>query len=213
MSLSSHARLAPRAPRQERGERRVAALLDAAASVIAEVGYETATMSEIAERAGACIGSLYQFFPNKQAVSQALRAKYGHEIEQMWAPLEARCASLTVRQMVSHLTADMVGFIQQRPAFLPLLDAPACTRSAPMRQLLRQQLVRCFVTMRPRLRQEKAAQMAAVCLQIIKSMNQLYAETAASERSAVVEECKFVLTCYLTSRLETGRHLGAGPKK
>lgn len=191
----------------------MAALLDAAASVIAEVGYEPATMSEIADRAGACIGSLYQFFPNKQAISQALRAQYGREIEQMWAPLEARCASLTVSEMVCQLTADMVGFIKQRPAFLPLIDAPACTRSVPIRELLRQQLVRCFLSMRPRLRAEKAMQMAKVCLQIIKSMNQLYAETPVSGRSAVVEECKFALTCYLTSRLEPARPARAGRKK
>lgn len=191
----------------------MAALLDAAACVIAENGYETATMSEIAQRAGACIGSLYQFFPNKQAISQALRAKYGREIEQMWAPLEAQCASLTVDQMVSQLTTGMVTFIRERPAFLPLLDAPACTRNVRIRQLLRQQLARCFVSMRPRLPVPKAMQMASVCLQIIKCMNHLYAETAGLERKAVIEECKFALTCYLSSRLEPGRHLQKGLRK
>jgi AcrR family transcriptional regulator len=191
----------------------VAALLDAAACVIAKNGYETATMTEIAQRAGSCIGSLYQFFPNKQAISQALRARYGREIEQMWAPLEAQCSSLTVDQMVSHLTTGMVGFIKERPAFLPLLDAPACTRNLRIRQHLRQQLVRCFVSMRPRLPLAKAMQMASVCLQMIKSMNQLYAETAGAERKAIIEECRFALTCYLTSRLQPERRLPREQKK
>ncbi|MDQ2711302.1 MAG: TetR/AcrR family transcriptional regulator, partial [Acidobacteriota bacterium] len=62
--MASRSLITPRrVPRQERGERRVAALLEAAAAEIAEMGCEGATMSGIAERAGACIGSLYQFFP------------------------------------------------------------------------------------------------------------------------------------------------------
>ena len=56
MSMSSYPAVAPKVPRQERGERRVAELLEAAEAVIAESGYEAATMSAIAERAGAAIG-------------------------------------------------------------------------------------------------------------------------------------------------------------
>ena len=70
-----------RVPCQQRGERRVAELVEAAESVIAENGYEAATMSAIAERAGASIGSLYQFFPNKAAITQALRTEYAKQFE------------------------------------------------------------------------------------------------------------------------------------
>ena len=54
-----------RIPTQDRGKLRVEALLDAAEAVLAEKGYDAATMTEIAERAGASIGSLYQYFPTK----------------------------------------------------------------------------------------------------------------------------------------------------
>ena len=74
-------------PRQPRGRRRVDALLDAAAAEIGDAGYEAATMCSIAARAGASIGSLYQFFPNKAAIVQALRRRYCDEFELMWAPL------------------------------------------------------------------------------------------------------------------------------
>jgi len=49
-----------RAPKRARGKQRVAELLEAAAAVFAEKGYEAATMTEIAARARAPIGSLYQ---------------------------------------------------------------------------------------------------------------------------------------------------------
>lgn len=59
-------------PRRRPGKERVAALLEAAAKVIAEKGYEVATMAEIAAHAGALVGSLYHFFPNKEVLADAL---------------------------------------------------------------------------------------------------------------------------------------------
>jgi len=53
----------------------VASILDAAAIVFAEAGFEAATMEGIAERGKTSIGSLYQFFPNKLAVFEALAAR------------------------------------------------------------------------------------------------------------------------------------------
>ena len=74
--MSNEAYLTAREPKRERGKQRVAALLDAAAAVLAEKGYDGATMTEIAERAGAAIGSLYQFFPSKDALADTLVQNY-----------------------------------------------------------------------------------------------------------------------------------------
>ena len=82
MSMSSTMSSPRRAPQQERGERRVAQLLDAAASLLAEVGYDAATMTEIADRAKASIGTVYQYFPNKPAIVLALRSQYVAEMEE-----------------------------------------------------------------------------------------------------------------------------------
>jgi AcrR family transcriptional regulator len=50
-------------------------MLDACADLIDEIGYEALTTTLIAERAGVAIGSVYQFFPDKRAVVQALRLR------------------------------------------------------------------------------------------------------------------------------------------
>src|SRR5690606_839810 len=61
-----------RQPVQQRSALRVARMLDAAAELLDEVGYERLTTTAIAKRAGVAVGSLYQFFPDKRAVVQAL---------------------------------------------------------------------------------------------------------------------------------------------
>jgi AcrR family transcriptional regulator len=63
---------ARRVPTQERSKKRVEAILDAAAEIFVEVGYDSATVDSIAERADTSVGSIYQFFPNKQALFIAL---------------------------------------------------------------------------------------------------------------------------------------------
>src|SRR5689334_19652309 len=84
LSMAGESTTSPRRkPRQKRGERRVADLVSAAAGEFAEVGYDAATMSAIARRAGASIGSLYQFFPNKESLARALRTQYAQEYEQL----------------------------------------------------------------------------------------------------------------------------------
>jgi len=47
-------------------------MLDACASLVDEVGYDGLTTTLLAERAGVAIGSVYQFFPDKRAIVQAL---------------------------------------------------------------------------------------------------------------------------------------------
>ncbi len=65
-----------RVPTQERAKKRVERILEAAAHVFADEGYEAATMEAIAARAETSIGSIYQFFPNKLSVFTALARHY-----------------------------------------------------------------------------------------------------------------------------------------
>jgi len=61
-----------RVPVQGRSVARVARMLDACAELVDEIGYEALTTTILAERAEVAIGSIYQFFPDKRAVVQAL---------------------------------------------------------------------------------------------------------------------------------------------
>jgi AcrR family transcriptional regulator len=61
-----------RVPVQGRSVARVQRMLDACAELIDEVGYDGLSTTLLAERAGVAIGSVYQFFPDKRAIVQAL---------------------------------------------------------------------------------------------------------------------------------------------
>ena len=63
-------------PVQARSTARLATLLDSAAAVIDEVGYERLTTAMVAERAGASIGTVYRYFPDRIVVLQGLSARY-----------------------------------------------------------------------------------------------------------------------------------------
>lgn len=71
-----------RRPRQERSKQTVDVLLTATARVLAREGAAQATTNRIAEVAGVSIGSLYQYFPNKAALIEALRERFDRQFDE-----------------------------------------------------------------------------------------------------------------------------------
>lgn len=63
-------------PRQQRSRATWEAILDAATQLFGQLGYATTTTNKVAERAGVSIGSLYQYFPDKDALLMALAERH-----------------------------------------------------------------------------------------------------------------------------------------
>ena len=87
MSAQASTRPLRRVPVQGRSVARVQRMLDACAELVDEIGYEALTTTLLAERAGVAIGSVYQFFPDKRAIVQALALR---NLEAYLARLSAR---------------------------------------------------------------------------------------------------------------------------
>jgi AcrR family transcriptional regulator len=107
-------------PRQARSLVTVGIILDAAALVLVEEGYDRATTNRIAERAGVSIGSLYQYFPNRDALLGALHRRTDTQISDgIWRILGERDETQPMREM---LNIGVRTTIHQHAHFLPLLQ-------------------------------------------------------------------------------------------
>ena len=97
-------------PVQQRSQRTVDAILQAAAQVFTRRGYAGATTNHIAERAGVSIGSLYEYFPSKDALLVALMEAHLHEGEEVLARAAAEIVggSKDLTVTVRHLVRAMV---------------------------------------------------------------------------------------------------------
>ena len=200
---------ARRVPRQSRGWRRVDALLDAAASEISAVGYQSATMSAIAARAGAPIGSLYQFYPSKLAIAQALRARYAEQFEQLWAPLVDEARHLTLEELANRLVDSTIFFIKSHPAFLALIDvSPSAEVSIAVREKFQQLVAGFLIAHKPRMSHTKALRLATVILHMVKSRNFLFRNLSPNESRPYIQEFKILLRCYLEARMHSDQRSG-----
>jgi AcrR family transcriptional regulator len=72
-----------REPRQSRSRQTVDAVLGAVPRVIRREGVDAVTTNRIAEAAGVSIGSLYQYFPDKQAIFSALHERHVEDVRQV----------------------------------------------------------------------------------------------------------------------------------
>lgn len=100
-------------PLQERSRERLARILDAGQAEFAEIGYESATMEAIAERAGTSIGSLYQFFPHKRALFDGVAERYERQAAEFFTGLIATARpDMTMVDMVDRYVDAFWNFTQ-----------------------------------------------------------------------------------------------------
>ena len=103
-----------RQPKQKRGKARVEKILDAAAAVFDEVGYEAATTHMIAAKAETAIGSLYQFFPDKAALFQAMEIRHTERVHAFWEETDIDAIiQMPLRLMIKSLVSAVTQLFEQ----------------------------------------------------------------------------------------------------
>ena len=194
-------------PQRRPGKLRVAALLAAGAAVIAERGYDSATMAEIAARAGAPIGSLYRFFPNKESVADALVRRFADLIDEAFAAIDAEAPTLSIAALTDALLA-LVGKIQgEKQTIVSLLDAhlDRSAKRAEFRSAVRGRIAQTLMLSRPGLDAALAGDMAIVLIHAMKTMAHLTREAGSPAGSGATAELREMTRLYLADRLGVGR--------
>lgn len=91
-----------RTPRQARSQALVEAILEATARILAERGYAGTNTNLVAERAGVSVGSVYQYFPNKDSLVTALHERHA---AQMYTVIDTVLANSQPRTLRAHVEA------------------------------------------------------------------------------------------------------------
>ncbi|MCL2430307.1 MAG: TetR/AcrR family transcriptional regulator, partial [Alphaproteobacteria bacterium] len=88
---------------QKRSRQTVDALLEATARVLVKEGYDRASTNRIAEVAGVSIGSLYQYFPSKEALVAAVIDRHTQETMELARDALIKVAMLPIEEAVREL--------------------------------------------------------------------------------------------------------------
>jgi AcrR family transcriptional regulator len=191
-------------PQRDVGRQRVADLLQAAAAVIQERGFEAATMAEIAARADARIGSLYRFFPSKEAVADALMQRYADILQAEYDTVHARAPMATPEELADTLIDLLVKLYPQARAVTALLESR--TDWTAVRQRFRAQAltgVRTALTIcAPDLDDNEANDIAAVVLNNMKTMAGMAKKEVPTSPGAP-NELRLMNRLYLAAKLGT----------
>lgn len=106
------ARAIPTTPRksatQKRSQAMVETLLDATARVLTREGYDRASTNRIAATAGVSVGSLYQYFPNKEALVAALVARHNRQMLELLRDALKEVASFDLATAIGELVRAAV---------------------------------------------------------------------------------------------------------
>jgi AcrR family transcriptional regulator len=196
-----------RAPQRQRGRLRVAAILEAGAAAFREKGYDAVTMTEIAARSGTTFGSLYRFFPSKEALANALLAQYAERALDRLAELAELAPAMTPAALADALIDFMMTLQSERSFAMALMEAGAGggDKREAFRAAFRARISTIMLRAFPNCGQAKAQAMTAVVLHILKGL-----AIAAPEKQADVQllraEFRDLLCLYLGSHARDGSH-------
>jgi len=97
-----------RRPQQTRARRTVDAILDAVAEVLKRDGVSAVTTNRISEVAGVSIGSVYQYFPDKQAIFVALHQRHIEQIDRLIQARLLENAGAPIETMIRAMVEAMI---------------------------------------------------------------------------------------------------------
>lgn len=109
-------------PRQARSQATVEAILVAAARVLEREGSRAFTTNRVAEAAGVSVGSLYQYFPNKEALIVALHDRHGRAMHRVIGDALADGAHATLREAVAAVVRGMLAAHADEPELHRVLE-------------------------------------------------------------------------------------------
>jgi AcrR family transcriptional regulator len=199
-----------RVPAQERSRERLSRILDAAAHEFADQGVEAATMEAIAKRAGTSVGSIYQFYPNKRSLFEAVGDKYLEEVRALFAVLvteDILAASTEWRGIIS-ATIDAFAELHRTSVTFRAIWANLLysRRFFDAGQALNRELADraeiVFKTLAKDMAPSRRKLLATVVIEAISALLLLSADKPRAQGNALLDEAKTLVHRYLEPYLD-----------
>lgn len=198
---------ARKVPAQARGELRVESILDAAEAEIAEVGYDAATTERIAKRAKASIGSVYQFFPNKRAIFDAIAARHLALVKEVFEELLAKAGAMeTDGFSLVDMFVDAYWQLQcDAPAFRAVwmqgaLSAELLGAAGEVNATFVEKLSTLAEGFLPSMSAAERKDVFTVAVETVSAMLFYAAKKPRAHATRVIRETKLMLLAYLVAR-------------
>lgn len=194
-------------PRQQRARATVDAIIVATAQLLTEQGFETLTTARVAERAGVSIGSLYQYFPNKQALAAAVIDHYGELFAASFVEIvEARSHATMPDSVDALIHAGFVAHPHEPDLHRTLMNlAPRVNRSEKTKELsgriarfIESVLARHRSELAPDLEPGEAAALIEAVLETV-AHRALDGHPAGIANGKAIAQCRRLVLAYLTS--------------
>lgn len=196
-----------RMPQQARSRERFNRILDAAAELFVEIGYESVTTDEIAARANTSVGGLYRFFPDKLAVFHALLDRYLNQLRELSAALQtSEMMQLPLETYIGQLVDGFDQFATANSAFRTVfiqsrLISTTVEMNRTFNQEIAQQLAVFLGTRNPALEQNQRDLLATVSVEVASALDSLALSRDSTFQHKVLAETKKLLIAYLQQYL------------
>ncbi|MGL5939196.1 MAG: TetR family transcriptional regulator [Waterburya sp.] len=192
-----------RQPQQQRSQERVERILDAAAIVFDEVGFEAATTHAIASRASTAVGSLYQFFPDKLAIFNALELRHVERVYVMWEKLtRPEVIQLPFADFIHTLVTQVEQLFTKptsRIVFSTFFTSPKIFKNidASFTQEVIQFAAKLFTMRNPTLTEQRSQILAEIAVNASNALILLSLRTNQTHSQEIITEIENLLKAYL----------------
>ena len=196
-----------RQPKQKRGQERVEQILDAAAIVFDEVGFEAATTHAIASKANTAVGSLYQFFPDKLAIFNALELRHVERVYVMWDKLSRpEIIQLPFTDFIHTLVIQGEQLFEQptsRIVFIQFFTSPTIFRNIDISftEEVIQFMAKLFQARNPNLTSQRSSILAKICVNASNTLILLALRASEAHGQEIMSEIEALLRAYLKADL------------
>ncbi|MFD6424655.1 TetR/AcrR family transcriptional regulator [Streptomyces sp. NPDC060198] len=203
--------------RQARGEARIVQLLSAAADVFRTQGYTAASTNAIAREAGVSPGTLYQFFPNKEAIAVELGDRLLHSWQETYGEaITLSHTELALDRMLDTVLDPLIAFNTENPAFCVLMhggEVPGriTEKHDAVHDAMLTRVEALLAGYLPELPAARIRLVGIMTFQLFKAGIDLIMTHEGEEREAFAGELKTVMFRYLNPLLDEANRLSRTP--